>query len=85
MPSSSWSGPFAGQPARCVQALPARVVNAGHTDAAALTLEIKALGYRGSDKAVRRYLHPFCATLVAAPAKPVPPSAAGDRVADPPP
>jgi transposase len=33
--------------------------SAGHTDAAALSAEIAALGYRGSDKAVRRYLQPF--------------------------
>lgn len=48
--------------------------NAGHTDAAALTLEIQALGYRGSNQTVRRYLHPFRATLAAPPAVPVPPS-----------
>jgi hypothetical protein len=49
--------------------------NAGHTDAAALTNEIQALGYRGSDKTVRRYLHPFRTTLVAPPPTPIPPSA----------
>jgi transposase len=48
--------------------------NAGHTDAATLTAEIKTLGYRGSAQTVRRYLHPFRATLVAPPAKPLPPS-----------
>jgi transposase len=48
--------------------------NAGHTGAAALTAEIKAMGYRGSGTTVRRYLHPFRATLVAPPPAPVPPS-----------
>jgi hypothetical protein len=33
--------------------------NAGCTDAARLTQEITAMGYRGSDKTVRRYLHRF--------------------------
>lgn len=42
--------------------------NAGHTDAAALTEQIKALGYRGSDKTVRRYLQPFRETRTAPPA-----------------
>jgi transposase len=49
--------------------------NAGHTDAARLTDELTALGYRGSDKTVRRYLQPFRATLTAPPARPVPPTA----------
>jgi transposase len=48
--------------------------NAGCTDAARLTDEITAMGYRGSDKTVRRYLHPFRATLTAPPATPVPPT-----------
>jgi len=48
--------------------------NAGHTDAARLTEEITAMGYRGSDKTVRRYLHPFRATLTAPPARPMPPT-----------
>jgi transposase len=48
--------------------------NAGHTDAAALTTQITAMGYRGSDKTVRRYLQPFRATQVAPRAAPVPPS-----------
>jgi transposase len=48
--------------------------NAGHTDAAALTDEIKALGYRGSDKTVRRYLQPFRETRTAPPAVPIPPT-----------
>jgi len=48
--------------------------NAGHTDAARLTEEITAMGYRGSDKTVRRYLHPFRATLTAPPVRPVPPT-----------
>ena len=47
---------------------------AGHTDAAALTDEIKALGYRGSAKTVRRYLQPFRETCTAPPAVPVPPT-----------
>ena len=48
--------------------------NAGHTDAASLTLEITALGYRGSDKTVRRYLQPFRAGLTAPAPVPVAPS-----------
>ena len=48
--------------------------NAGHTDAAALTEQIKALGYRGSDKTVRRYLQPFRETRTAPPAVPIPPT-----------
>jgi transposase len=48
--------------------------NTGHTDAAQLTQEITAMGYRGSDKTVRRYLHPFRAAHAAPPPKPVPPT-----------
>lgn len=48
--------------------------NAGCTDAAQLTTEITERGYRGSDKTVRRYLHPFRENLVAPPATPVPPT-----------
>jgi hypothetical protein len=48
--------------------------NAGVTDAATLTSEIAAQGYRGSDQTVRRYLRPFRATLVALAPRPVPPS-----------
>jgi transposase len=48
--------------------------NHGCTDAARLTEEIKAMGYRGSDKTVRRYLHPFRATLTAPAATPAPPT-----------
>jgi transposase len=48
--------------------------NAGHTDAAALSTEITAMGYRGSDKTVRRYLQPFRASQVAPRTAPVPPS-----------
>jgi len=48
--------------------------NAGHTDAAALTAEITGLGYRGSDKTVRRYLQPFRASLTAPAPVPVAPS-----------
>jgi transposase len=47
---------------------------AGCTDAAALTAEITALGFRGSEQTVRRYLHPFRATRTAPPPVPVPPS-----------
>lgn len=35
----------------------------GCTDAARLTDEIIAMGYRGSDKTVRRYLHPYRSSL----------------------
>jgi len=48
--------------------------NAGHTDAAVLTTEVTAMGYRGSDKTVRRYLQPFRVTQVAPRTAPVPPS-----------
>ena len=45
----------------------------GITDAAALTVEIRAAGYRGSTQTVRRYLHPFRATRTAPPPVPDPP------------
>ena len=48
--------------------------NAGHTGAAALTTQITAMGYRGSEKTVRRYLQPFRVTQVAPRTAPVPPS-----------
>jgi hypothetical protein len=48
--------------------------NAGYTDAARLTEEITAIGYRGSDKTVRHYLQPFRAMLIAPPPKPTPPT-----------
>jgi hypothetical protein len=48
--------------------------NAGRTDAAALSAEITTLGYRGSDKTVRRYLQPFRASLMAPASVPVAPS-----------
>ena len=48
--------------------------NAGHTDAAALATQIAAMGYRGSDKTVRRYLEPFRASQVAPRTTQVPPS-----------
>jgi transposase len=48
--------------------------NTGHTDAAALTAEITALGYRGSGKTVRRYLQPFRAAMTAPPPVPLAPS-----------
>lgn len=48
--------------------------NAGHTDAAALTTQITAMGYRGSDKTVRRYLQPFRLTQVAPRTAHAPPS-----------
>jgi transposase len=48
--------------------------NAGSRDAAALTVEIAALGYRGSDKTVRRYLRPFRAALVVPPSRPAAPT-----------
>jgi hypothetical protein len=46
----------------------------GCTDAARLTAEITALGYRGSDKTVRRYLRPFRGALVVAAPRPVVPT-----------
>ena len=39
--------------------------NEGCTDAARLFAEIRAAGYRGSALTVRRYLHPFRATVIA--------------------
>ena len=46
----------------------------GCTDAAALTKEITALGYRGSDKTVRRYLHPLRDGRPTPPARPATPT-----------
>ena len=46
----------------------------GCTDAAALTIEITALGYRGSQQTVRRYLHPLRDGRPAPPARPVAPT-----------
>ena len=46
----------------------------GCTDAAALTKEITALGYRGSDKTVRRYLHPLRDGRPTPPARPTAPT-----------
>ncbi|HVQ53128.1 MAG TPA: ISL3 family transposase [Mycobacterium sp.] len=48
--------------------------NAGCTDAARLTREIVELGYRGSDKTVRRYLQPVRAAHEQLPSPPVGPS-----------
>lgn len=48
--------------------------NAGCTDAARLTREIALLGYRGSDKTVRRYLQPLRSTLNPLPSGPASPS-----------
>jgi transposase len=47
---------------------------AGVTDAVALTAEITALGYRGSAKTVRRYLHPLRSAQPATPRPPTPPT-----------
>ena len=46
----------------------------GCTDAAALTKEITALGYRGSDQTVRRYLHPLRDGRPTPPARPAAPT-----------
>jgi transposase len=46
----------------------------GCTDAAALTKEITTLGYRGSDKTVRRYLHPLRDGRPTPPARPAAPT-----------
>ena len=46
----------------------------GCTDAAALAKEITALGYRGSDKTVRRYLHPLRDGRPTPPARPATPT-----------
>jgi hypothetical protein len=42
--------------------------NEGCTDAAHLHVEIQALGRQGSEQPVRRYVHPFLATLTPPPA-----------------
>jgi len=47
--------------------------NEGCTAAAVLHVEIQALGWRGSVQSVRRYTHPFRATLTAPLAEPTPP------------
>jgi hypothetical protein len=47
------------------KAHPRRRWNDGITDAAQLYREIKAFGYQGSRKRVRRYLHPLRASLSA--------------------
>jgi transposase len=49
-------------------------LTAGCSDAAALTAEIKALGYRGSAKTVRRYVQPFREHLPPPPPIPVAPT-----------
>jgi transposase len=46
----------------------------GRTDAGALTREITALGYRGSERTVRSWLHPFRAGLPAPTTPPKPPT-----------
>jgi transposase len=46
----------------------------GCTDAAALTKEITALGYRGSEQTVRRYLHPLRDGRPTPPARPAAPT-----------
>jgi transposase len=46
----------------------------GATDAAALTKEITALGYRGSEQTVRRYLHPLRDGRPTPPARPAAPT-----------
>jgi transposase len=48
--------------------------NQGCTDAAVLTMEIKALGYTGSDQTVRRYLRPFRLGRPTPPPGPTPPT-----------
>jgi transposase len=49
--------------------------NEGCTDATILHAEIRAQGFTGSDKTVRRYLRPFRATIAAPPVGPQPPKA----------
>jgi transposase len=49
--------------------------NEGCTDASLLYAEIRAQGFTGSDKTVRRYLQPFRATITAPPVGPQPPKA----------
>jgi transposase len=46
----------------------------GHTDAVALTREITTLGYRGSERTVRSWLHPFRGGLPAPTTPPKPPT-----------
>ena len=47
--------------------------NAGYTDAAALTMEIRQRGYRGSERTVYRYIQPFRASRTAPAPAPAPP------------
>jgi transposase len=49
--------------------------NEGCTDATVLYQEIRQLGFTGSDKTVRRYVHPFRATITAPPPIAAPPKA----------
>jgi transposase len=49
--------------------------NEGCTDATVLYQEIRQLGFTGSDKTVRRYVHPFRASITAPPPIAVPPKA----------
>jgi Transposase len=58
--------------------------NAGYTDAAALTVEIAALGYRGSAKTVRRHLQAFRTRLSAGTGAGPAQRSAAHRLADPP-
>jgi transposase len=47
--------------------------NEGCTDATVLYQEIRQLGFTGSDKTVRRYVHPLRASIIAPPVAPTPP------------
>ena len=61
----------------CSTATPTTCTSAGPrvaTDAAALTKEITALGYRGSEQTVRRYLHPLRDGRPTPPARPAAPT-----------
>jgi hypothetical protein len=66
--------PAARQPARRIHRLPAPALDPGLHRRRRPTKEITALGYRGSDQTVRRYLHPLRDGRPVPPARPAAPT-----------